>query len=58
MCFLRDHSAGSAMETLEQAAAHTATGSSGVGLDSDERGNPPVKFKEVFAARPRAGLSG
>jgi adenine deaminase len=48
MCFLRDMSAGSALETLEQSLPHK-DGIIGVGLDSDERGNPPTKFKEVFA---------
>ena len=48
MCFLRDMSADSAMETLEQSLPHK-DGIIGVGLDSDERGNPPTKFKEVFA---------
>jgi adenosine deaminase len=55
MCFLRDMSAESAMETLEQALPY---GDSivGVGLDSDERGNPPVKFREVFARARREGF--
>lgn len=48
LCFLRDMSAESAMETLEQSLPHK-DGIIGVGLDSDERGNPPTKFKEVFA---------
>ena len=48
MCFLRDMSAESAMETLEKSLPHK-DGIIGVGLDSDERGNPPTKFKEVFA---------
>lgn len=48
MCFLRDMPADSAMETLEQSLPHK-DGIIGVGLDSDERGNPPTKFKEVFA---------
>jgi len=48
MCFLRDMSAASALETLEQSLPHK-DGIIGVGLDSDERGNPPTKFKEVFA---------
>ena len=48
MCFLRDMSAESALETLEQSLPHK-DGIIGVGLDSDERGNPPTKFKEVFA---------
>ncbi len=47
MCFLRDMSAESAMETLEQSLPYRDR-IVGVGLDSDEKGNPPVKFKEVF----------
>jgi adenine deaminase len=47
MCFLRDHSAESAMETLEQAEPYQEL-IIGVGLDSDERGNPPNKFAEVY----------
>lgn len=54
MCFLRDHPVGSAFETLAQAAAHR-DGIIGVGLDSDERGNPPEKFREVFAAAREQG---
>lgn len=54
MCFLRDMSAESAMETLE-ASLPFKDWIIGVGLDSDERGNPPVKFKDVFA---RAGDEG
>lgn len=48
MCFLRDMPASSAMQTLEQSLAYQDW-IVGVGLDSDERGNPPVKFSEVFA---------
>jgi len=48
MCFLRDMSAESAMEALEQSLPY-GDWIIGVGLDSDERGNPPVKFAEVFA---------
>ena len=55
MCFLRDLSADSAMETLEQSLAY-GDWIVGVGLDSDERGNPPVKFKEVFARARREGF--
>ena len=50
MCFLRDLPADSAMETLPQSLPY-ADKIVGVGLDSDERGNPPLKF----AARVRAG---
>ena len=48
MCFLRDMSADSALETLERSLPYRDW-IVGVGLDSDEKGNPPVKFKEVFA---------
>jgi adenosine deaminase len=48
MCFLRDMSAESAAETLDQAAEYRDW-ILGVGLDSDEKNNPPVKFSEVFA---------
>lgn len=48
MCFLRDMSAESAMETLIQSLPYKAW-IVGVGLDSDENGNPPVKFQAVFA---------
>ena len=54
MCFLRDLSAESAMETLEHSLAHKDW-IVGVGLDSDEKNNPPVKFKEVFARARREG---
>jgi adenine deaminase len=55
MCFLRDLSAESAMETLEQALPY-GDRIVGVGLDSDERGNPPVKFREVFARARKEGF--
>jgi adenosine deaminase len=54
MCFLRDMTAESAMETLEQSLPY-GDWIVGVGLDSDERGNPPVKFKEVFARARKEG---
>jgi adenosine deaminase len=47
MCFLRDMSAESAMETLRQARPFKEW-IVGVGLDSNEKGNPPLKFAEVF----------
>ena len=47
LCFLRDMSADSAMQTLEQALPWRDW-IIGVGLDSDERDNPPAKFAEVF----------
>lgn len=48
MCFLRDMSAESALDTLEQSLPYKDW-IVGVGLDSDEKDNPPVKFKDVFA---------
>jgi adenine deaminase len=47
LCFLRDLPADSAMQTLEESLPHRDW-IAGVGLDSDERGNPPVKFQAVF----------
>lgn len=54
MCFLRDHSVESAFATLEEAAAYRDW-IVGVGLDSDERDNPPLKFRDVFAAAREQG---
>jgi adenosine deaminase len=54
MCFLRDLTVESAMETLEQSLPY-GDWIVGVGLDSDEKGNPPVKFEEVFARARREG---
>ena len=48
MCFLRDLSAESALATLEESLPY-ADWIVGVGLDSDENGNPPLKFRDVFA---------
>jgi len=55
LCFLRDESAQSALETLEAAKPylHRITG---IGLDSAEVGHPPVKFKEVYEAAAALGL--
>ena len=47
MCFLRDWSAEFAMTTLIQSLPYKDW-IVGVGLDSDEKGHPPVKFKQVF----------
>ena len=52
LCFLRDLSAEFAMATLIEALAYKDW-IIGVGLDSDERDNPPSKFAAVFA-RARA----
>ncbi len=55
LCFLRDMSAESALETLQAALPYKEM-FIGVGLDSDERDNPPTKFAEVFALAREAGL--
>ncbi len=54
MCFLRDLSAESAMEALEQSLAYRDW-IIGVGLDSNEKDNPPIKFKEVFERARKEG---
>ena len=55
MCFLRDQSAESALETLEAAKPHLDR-IVGVGLDSAEVGHPPAKFREVYEAAAVLGL--
>ncbi|NOX68952.1 MAG: adenosine deaminase [Gammaproteobacteria bacterium] len=55
MCFLRDLSAESAMEHLEMARPYLER-IVGVGLDSDEKDNPPLKFAEVFKRARELGL--
>ncbi|WP_406348695.1 adenosine deaminase [Streptomyces sp. NBC_00144] len=55
MCFLRDESADSAIRTLEAAKPHLHR-IAAVGLDSAEVGNPPSKFREVYAAAGELGL--
>lgn len=55
MCFLRDMSAESAMETYLQALPHRDK-FIGIGLDSDERSNPPLKFADVFALAKKDGF--
>jgi adenosine deaminase len=55
MCFLRDMSPDSAWETF-QAALPYKDKFIGIGLDSDEQGNPPDKFSKVFAAAKQEGL--
>jgi adenine deaminase len=47
MCLLRDHSAEYGMATLVQSLPYRDW-IAGIGLDSDEKGNPPAKFAEVF----------
>src|SRR5262249_5798981 len=55
MCFLRDLSADSALETLQQALVFKPW-LTAVGLDSGEVGNPPEKFKTVFDQARAEGL--
>jgi adenosine deaminase len=55
MCFLRDMTAESAMETYKAALPYKDK-FIGIGLDSDERNNPPSKFAEVFALAKKDGL--
>ena len=55
MCFLRDMDAGFAMATLMSALPYKDW-IIGVGLDSDERGNPPAKFAAVFQRARKEGF--
>ena len=55
MCFLRDLSAEFAMATLMEALPF-ADWIIGVGLDSDERDNPPSKFAAVFSRARSEGF--
>ena len=55
MCFLRHLDEASAIDTLEQAKPYLDL-IDGVGLDSSELGNPPEKFKSVFAQAKELGL--
>ncbi len=54
MCFLRDWSAEFAMATLLESLPYKEW-IVGVGLDSDEKGNPPGKFAKVFARARHEG---
>jgi adenosine deaminase len=54
MCFLRDWSAEFAMSTLLESLPYKEW-IIGVGLDSDEKGHPPVKFSKVFARAREEG---
>ena len=54
MCFLRDHSAEYAMATLMESLPFKDI-IIGVGLDSDERDNPPSKFAAVFQRAAKEG---
>ena len=55
MCFLRDMSAEFAMATLMEALPYKEW-IVGVGLDSDENGHPPLKFKQVFERARKEGF--
>ncbi|MBX2847996.1 MAG: adenosine deaminase [Acidiferrobacterales bacterium] len=55
MCFLRELSEESAIQHLEMAKPYLSW-LVGVGLDSNERDNPPNKFKNVFAMARQLGL--
>lgn len=55
LCFLRDMSAESAWETYQQALPYRDK-ILGIGLDSDERNNPPEKFARVFAQAKADGF--
>lgn len=55
MCFLRDFSKESARKTLEEALIYKDK-IVGVGLDSDEHNNPPLKFARQFEDAAAAGL--
>ena len=55
MCFLRDLSRESARKTLEESLQYKDK-FIGVGLDSDEHNNPPMKFFNQFAEATKHGL--
>jgi adenine deaminase len=55
MCFLRHLDEADAQRTLDSALAFKDR-IAGVGLDSSEKGNPPSKFKHVFARARDAGF--
>lgn len=55
MCFLRDFQAEYAMATLMEALPYK-NWIIGVGLDSDETGNPPAKFADVYARAREEGF--
>jgi adenosine deaminase len=55
MCFLRDYQAEFAMATLVQALPYKQW-IAGVGLDSNEEGNPPAKFAAVYARAREEGF--
>lgn len=54
MCMLRDHSPAFAMATLMESLPYRDS-IVGIGLDSDERDNPPEKFASVFRRARQEG---
>jgi adenosine deaminase len=56
LCFLRDMTADSAMQTLHAALGYHPERLVAVGLDSAEVGHPPTKFREVFGRARAEGL--
>ncbi|MFC4115834.1 adenosine deaminase [Nonomuraea zeae] len=54
MCFLRDFQAEYAMATLLESLPYREW-IAGVGLDSDEKGNPPAKFAAVYERARQEG---
>ena len=55
MCFLRDMSEESALEHYEMMLPYKDR-ILGIGLDSDERNNPPLKFEHVFNLAKKDGF--
>lgn len=55
MCFLRDMSEQSALEHYEMMLPYKDR-ILGIGLDSDERNNPPLKFEHVFNLAKKDGF--
>ena len=55
MCFLRDFSKESARKTLQEGLKYRDK-IIGIGLDSDEHNNPPLKFARQFEEAASAGL--
>ncbi|MGW0334096.1 adenosine deaminase [Streptomyces sp. NPDC003011] len=55
LCFLRDESAESALETMEAARPYLDR-IVGIGLDSAEVGHPPAKFRAVYETAAALGL--
>ena len=55
MCFLRHLDEESCFDTLNEAINHKDK-IVGVGLDSSEKGNPPIKFKKLFENATKEGF--